>query len=91
MDWKEFFKITNQKLKITGILVVFSYFYTNFSQLLTGIIIPSISITIHDMVMILLKQPGYPYFLLIGFLALIISSYIFACIIVSIFPRKGKK
>jgi hypothetical protein len=91
MDLKDFFKVTNQKLKITALFIVFFYVNANFSNLLVDVLTPSLSTLLSDTVKAISRQSDFLNYFLVNFLALIIISYIFACIIVLMFPRKGKK
>lgn len=95
MKLKEFFKLTNQKVKITVLLVVFNYIILNLTNIITGIMMPSYHKMLNDFVISLLKQPDYLSFsfqnMIYNFFVLIIVSYLFACVIDLMFWKRGKK
>lgn len=92
MNWKEFFKITSQKLKIIALIVIFFYIMLYLEKFIVAFAIPLYYKSTNDLIMSFSKQPYYfQESGAISLLCLIIVSYFFACIISSMLGKRGKK
>jgi hypothetical protein len=92
MKWKEFFRLTKQKVKLTILLIIFYYFMMLVTNLINNFITPTFYQAINNATRGI-EIPASNLFaaLFLHFLTLIIISYLIACINLAIFQKRGKK
>jgi hypothetical protein len=100
MNWKEFFRITNRKLEITALLVIFYYIIEYATGYTFQLVIPQSSVITNTLMSCMQQFVGTSnlqfiisviIMSMINFVILIIIYYFLSCEIVRIFNKRGRK